>query len=292
MIINSPRQLKDWLRNKEKKDGIPANTLINYYMMERLLERIAASRYREMFIIKGGFLIASMIGVDLRSTMDLDTTVKGVVISEQTVRDMMTEIMAIELDDHVIFQLAEIKNIHDEGQYDDFRLTVKAQFFTVRVMLKIDLTTGDLIIPREIEYSFKLMFEDRSISVRAYNLLTILSEKIESVLARNISNTRARDYYDIYTLLKIKKSEIYLPDLLEALQKKTKERETEIYLERYPVYLKQIQESPDLRQIWLAYQKQYAYATGITFSDIITKIWETLDAIYSEFDAKVPIGAD
>lgn len=193
MIINSPRQLKDWLRNKEKKDGIPANTLINYYMVERLLERIAASRYREMFIIKGGFLIASMIGVDLRSTMDLDTTVKGVVISEQTVRDMMTEIMAIELDDHVIFQLAEIKNIHDEGHYDDFRLTVKAQFFTVWVMLKIDLTTGDLIIPREIEYSFKLMFEDRSISVRAYNLLTILSEKIESVLARNISNTRARD---------------------------------------------------------------------------------------------------
>ena len=175
MSFNSPRQLKDWLRNKEKKDGIPANTLINYYMMERLLERIAASRYREIFIIKGGFLIASMIGVDLRSTMDLDTTVKGVVISEKMVRDMMTE--TIELDDNVIFQLAEVKNIHDEGQYDDFRLTVKAQFFTMRVMLKIDLTTGDLIIPREIEYSFKLMFEDRSISVKAYNLLTILSEK-------------------------------------------------------------------------------------------------------------------
>ncbi len=280
MSINSPKQLKDWLRNKEKKDGIPANTLINYYMMERLLERIAASRYQEMFIIKGGFLIASMIGVDLRSTMDLDTTIKGVPVSEMTVRDMMEEIMSVELDDHVVFQLNDIKNIHEEGLYEDFRMTIEAQFFTMRVKLKVDLTTGDVISPREIDYNFKLMFEDRSISVKAYNLQTILAEKIESILARNISNTRARDYYDIYTLLKMKKSEVLFSDLREALQKKTQERHTENYLEQYFVYLQQIQISPELHQVWRAYQKQYSYAADISFEAIIALLQETLDAMY------------
>lgn len=280
MSINSPKQLKDWLRNKEKKDCIPANTLINYYMMERLLERIATSRYQEMFIIKGGFLIASMIGVDLRSTMDLDTTIKGVPVSETTVRDMMEEIMSVELDDHVVFHLNDIKNIHEEGQYEDFRMTIEAQFFTMRVKLKVDLTTGDVITPREIEYNFKLMFEDRSISVKAYNLQTILAEKIESILARNISNTRARDYYDIYTLLKMKKSEVLYPDLREALQKKTQERHTENYLEQYFVYLHQIQITPELHQVWRAYQKQYSYAADISFEAIIALLQETLDAMY------------
>jgi len=280
MSINSPKQLKDWLRNKEKKDGIPANTLINYYMMERLLERIAASRYHEMFIIKGGFLIASMIGVNLRSTMDLDTTIQGVPVSNMTVRGMMDEIMSVELDDHVIFHLIDIKNIHEDGQYEDFRITIEAQFFTIRVKLKIDLTTGDVITPREIDYDFKLMFEDRSISVKAYNLQTILSEKIESVLARNISNTRARDYYDIYTLLKMKSSEVLFSDLREALQKKTQERHTENYLEQYSVYLQQIQMSPELHQVWQAYQKQYDYASDIPFDAIISLLRETLDTMY------------
>lgn len=280
MSINSPKQLKDWLRNKEKKDGLPANTLINYYMMERLLERIAVSRFHDMFIIKGGFLIASMIGVDLRSTMDLDTTIKGVPVSETTVRNMMNEIMSIELDDHVIFHLIDINNIHEEAQYEDFRITLEAHFFTIRVKFKIDLTTGDVVTPREIDYDFNLMFEDRSISVKAYNLQTILSEKIESVLARNISNTRARDYYDIYTLLKMKYSEDLISDLREALQKKTQERHTGNYLEQYSVYLQQIRMSPELHQIWRAYQNQYAYASGIPFNDIVALLQETLDTMY------------
>lgn len=280
MSINSPKQLKDWLRNKEKKDGIPANTLIHYFMMERFLERIAVSRFRDVFIIKGGFLIASMIGVDLRSTMDLDTTIKGVPVNEMTVRDMMEEIMSVELDDHVIFHLTDIRNIHEESQYEDFRITLEAHFYTIRVKLKIDLTTGDVITPREIDYDFKLMFEDRSISVKAYNLQTILSEKIESVLARNVSNTRARDYYDIYTLLKMKNSERLLSDLRESLQKKTQERHTENYLKQYSVYLEQIRTSPELNQVWRAYQKQYSYASHILFNDIVSLLRETLDTIY------------
>ena len=213
-------------------------------------------------------MIASIIAVDVRSTLHMDTTIKGVPVNRMTVRDMMDEIISLELDDHVIFHLIDIKNIHDNGQYEDFRISIDAQFFTMRVKLKIDLTTGDVITPIEIDYYFKLMFEDRFISVKAYNLQTILSEKIESILARNISNTRARDYYDVYTLLKLKRSEVLYHALLEALQKKTQERHTENYLEQYSVYLQQIQMSPELRHVWRAYQNQYAYASDISFDDI------------------------
>jgi hypothetical protein len=148
--------LKDWLRNKERQLGIPANTLIHTYMMERLLERIAASPFKDQFIIKGGFLIASMIGIDLRSTLDMDTTIKGVPVSESTVREMLGEILAIDLGDHVQFVLEDVRNIHEEGPYEDFRLLLEARFFTVRVMLKIDITTGDVITPRSISSTFEM----------------------------------------------------------------------------------------------------------------------------------------
>jgi len=291
MKFNSPRQLKDWLRNKENSEGIPANTLINYYMMERLLERISASRFRDMFIIKGGFLISSMIGINNRSTMDLDSTLKGIKINETIVRTMMQEILSIDLDDQVVFQLIEIKSIHEISQYEDFRLTLKAHFFSMWTMLKVDLTTGDWIIPKEIDYDFKLMFEDRAISLKAYNLQTILAEKIESILSRNVLNTRARDYYDVFSLLSIKKSEIKYSELLDALAKKTQERQTQRYLDRYSEYLDQIQKSPELRQIWSAYQKQYDYAKAISFDEIITILEKTLNNMMSGQNTSQQIGS-
>ena len=229
-----------------------------------------------MFIIKGSFLIASMIGVDLRSTLDLDTTIKGLSVDEKTIRGVMNEIMAIEIDDRVSFRLVSLGSIHEEGQYVDFRLTVEAAFFTICVLIKIDVTTGDRIIPSEIVYAYRLMFEDRIIPVKAYNLLTILAEKIESILARNIANTRAKDYYDMFTLLTLKKSEINLSDLGNALIEKATERKTGIYLERYPDYLIQIQESLDLHQLWSNYQKQYSYAAGISFIQMVSLLGQSL----------------
>lgn len=193
-MIGSPNQLKDRLRNKERQLGIPANTLIHTYMMERLLERISTSAYKDQFIIKGGFLIASMIGIDLRSTLDLDTTIHGLKVDEDTIRTVVQEIMSIDLDDHVRFSLDSIQRIREGGPYEDYRLLLRATFFTVKVMLKIDVTTGDAVIPREIAYAYPLLFEERSIPIKAYNLQTILAEKIETILARNVTNTRARNF--------------------------------------------------------------------------------------------------
>lgn len=195
--ISSPRQLKDWIKNIARKNNLAANTVLQNYMMERFLERVAVSRYRDNFILKGGFLIAAMVGIDARSTMVMDTTIKGLPVGEPEIRKIITDILSIPINDNVTFEMTSINPIHDEGGYEDFRVGIVATFFTMKVNMKLDITTGDVIIPREVDYYFKLMFEDRNIMVKAYNLNTILAEKIESNLARNVSNTRARDYYDV-----------------------------------------------------------------------------------------------
>lgn len=222
MKFNSSRQLKDWINNMAKKNNLISNTILQNFMMERFLERISISEYKDNFILKGGFLIAAIVGIDMRSTMDMDTTIKDVPVNRETVEKMLNKILMVNLDDNVIFKLKNIKNIHDVSDYDDFRVLIEAQFFNMRVNLKIDITTGDMIIPEEVDYSFRLMFEDRDISIKAYNLDTILAEKIESILARNVANTRARDYYDVYILSTIRKNDIDRESLRRQLEKKLK----------------------------------------------------------------------
>lgn len=276
MTINSPRQLKDWINNRAKREGVIANTLLQSFMMERLLERIAVSDYRDKFILKGGFLIAAMIGIDMRSTMDMDTTIKGISIDQQEIQKVLSEIISIDLEDHVNFNIKGIKSIHDISEYDDFRVSLEANFFTIKVNLKIDITTGDVIIPAEVDYAYKLMFEEREISIKAYNLNTILAEKIESILVRNISNTRARDYYDLYILIKLNHSILDRDELKDAIRKKAEERDSTKYVDDYVVYLDSISESQELRKIWNNYSKKYPYAENIEFDQIIETIWDLL----------------
>ncbi len=257
-----------------KKNNIVGNTVLQNFMMERLLERISVSKYKDNFILKGGFLIASMVGIELRSTLDMDTTIKGLPITKKNIEEILNEILSIDLEDNVTFKINNVNSIHDVSDYDDFRVSIEAQFFTIKVNMKVDITTGDVIIPREIEYSFKLMFEDRRISIKAYNLNTIIAEKIESILARNIANTRARDYYDIYILLTLRRNDLDLEDLRSAIIEKAKERNTLVYLENKDKYLKDIAESEDLQKIWDSYTLKYPYAEGIQFYDILEQLRE------------------
>ncbi|KAF5090964.1 Nucleotidyl transferase AbiEii toxin, Type IV TA system [anaerobic digester metagenome] len=282
MTINSPRQLKDWINNRAKRDGVIANTLLQSFMMERLLERIAVSDYRDNFILKGGFLIAAMIGIDMRSTMDMDTTIKGISIDQPEIQKILSEITSIDLEDHVNFNIKGIKSIHDTSEYDDFRVSLEVNFFTIKVNLKIDITTGDVIIPGEVDYAYKLMFEEREISIKAYNLNTILAEKIESILVRNISNTRARDYYDLYILIKLNHSMLDRDELKVAIRKKAEERASTKYVDDYVVYLESISESQELRKIWNDYSKKYPYAENIEFNQIIETIWDLLASLTNE----------
>ena len=270
--ISSPRQLKDWINNMAKRDNLVANTVLQNYMMERFLERVSASAYQDNFILKGGFLIAAMVGIDVRSTMDIDTTIRGVPVNQREIERIIDEIIQIPIDDNVCFSVKSVRPIHEAGEYEDFRFSMEATFFTMRVSFKIDITTGDVVIPKEIDYSFQLMFEERSIQVKAYNLNTILAEKIESILARNVANTRARDFYDIYILFSTRGESINKVELYDAVRKKAEERGTSIYLDNWEKYLQDIKQSDELLAIWTAYQSKYAYANGIAFADIVKLI--------------------
>lgn len=246
--------------------------------MERLLERISVSKYKDNLILKGGFLIAAIIGINMRSTMDMDTTIKGIPVNRESVERILNEILGIELDDNVTFRAKSIRSIHDVSEYDDYRVSVEAQFFTIKVNLKIDITTGDQIIPREIDYSFQLMFEERSISIKAYNLNTILAEKVESILVRNVANTRARDYYDVYILLTLRKNEIDLVSLRSAIRRKAEERNTLLFVDNLEKYISDIEDSEDLKAIWKSYSERFTYAESISFVEITKTIREILEA--------------
>lgn len=243
-------------------------------MMERFIERLAESKYKDNFIIKGGFLISAIVGIESRTTMDIDTTIKGVPVNQESIDKILKEIISIDLDDNIHFGIMDIKNIREESEYDDFRVSLEAIFFTIRVKLKIDITTGDLIIPREIRYSYKLMFEERKVEVLAYKIDTILAEKIESIIVRNISNTRARDYYDVFILFKLKKDEIDLSKLKNAIYKKSEERGTLNYMNNYEKYIQDIRDSKELEKIWDNYIKKYSYAKGIDLQEVINTIEE------------------
>jgi len=278
MTASSPRQLKDWINNLAKKDNLVANTVLQNFMMERLLERICVSKYRDNFILKGGFLIASMVGIDIRSTMDMDTTIKGITVNRDEIENILYEILSIDVDDNVTFMIKSIKSIHDISIYEDFRVSLEANFFTMKVNMKIDITTGDVIIPSEVEYHFKLMFEDRDIAIKAYNLNTILAEKIESILARNVANTRGRDFYDIYILMTLREEDINSEELKKAIWKKAEERNSTVYIADYQKYMNDICESKDVLDIWNSYKAKYTYAENIDFESIIEVIKKILAA--------------
>lgn len=248
-------------------------------MLERLLERISVSRYQQNFILKGGFLIAAMVGLDTRATMDMDATIKGLPVNEQTIREMFDEICKIELDDNVTFNFRSIGKIREEDEYAGYRVSLSANYSPMAVPLKLDLTTGDKITPKEIEYHFKLLLENRSISILAYNLETIMAEKLETVISRGDQNTRPRDYYDIYILAKLQSSNIDLNSLKAALNATTKKRGSKTVVENYYRIMDTVRSSEVMQKQWYNYQKDFEYATDIAFEDACDTVVRLLDSL-------------
>ena len=199
-MIKTSRQLKALVRNLTKGDSLQAQIIMRNYVMERFLERISLSKYRNNFILKGGMLVSAMVGLNTRSTMDIDTTIKNMPLSVENAREMIEEIIAVPIDDGMTFSIKSVGEIMDEAEYTGVRVNLEATLETMRTPLKVDISTGDIITPREVLYTFKLMFEERTISILAYNLETVLAEKMETVIARGVANTRLRDYYDLYIL--------------------------------------------------------------------------------------------
>ena len=274
-MIKTSRQLKDKIRKLAKEKSADAQILMRTYMMERLLERISISEYKKNFILKGGLLIASLVGLDFRSTMDVDTTIKGFDVNLTSVEQMIQNLIDVPLEDGVLFQIKNIDSIMEEAEYPCIRVSMQALFDGTITPLKIDISTGDVITPDAIQYSYKLMFEDRYIQLLSYNLETVLAEKLETIMRRHLTNTRMRDFYDVYILKKLYESEISKPLLQDALDATVQIRGSTELLKHAEPSLKKIENSDDMRKLWLSYQSHYEYAQNISWDAVMEAVKAT-----------------
>lgn len=278
--MKNAMQLKAIIKNVAKNKNISAGLVLQNYMLERFLERVSLSRYHDNYIIKGGFLIASMVGLDARATMDMDATIKGYPVNEEAIRKMVEDIIAVPVADAIHFCLKSVREIREGDEYTGYRVALTADYEKMAVPLKLDITTGDKITPREIEYSYKLMMEDRSIRVLAYNLSTILAEKLETVVSRGDQNTRPRDYYDIYILSKLQAENIDIDSLKAALSATTAKRGSSEQMMQYAEIMETVKSSDVMKRRWDNYRKDFDYAAGIKFE-------ETCDAVVAMMDELV-----
>lgn len=271
-MITTARQLKDLIRNLSKKKSADAQILMRNYMMERFLERISLSDYKDRFILKGGMLVAAMVGLDARSTMDLDATVKGANVSVEDVENIISSILSVPMEDGVEFQVKRISEIMEEAEYPGVRVSMETTFDGVRTPLKIDISTGDVITPREVRYSFKLMLEDRSIEVWAYNLETVLAEKLETVISRNVTNTRMRDFYDIHILKQLHGESLSASVLRDALTATATKRGTLEQMKDAAAVFDEVEENPVMAKLWQSYQKNYSYAADLSWHTVMDSV--------------------
>ena len=271
-MIHTARQLKDLVRNLAMSTGIEVHVLIRRYMMERLMERIALSPYKDSFILKGGMLVSALVGVDNRATMDIDATVKGLPVTASDMERILTEIVTIPIDDGVQFRIRGSSDIMEEMEYSGVRISMEALLENSITPLKLDISTGDAITPREIRYPYKLMFEERSISLMVYPLETVLAEKLETILSRSTLNSRMRDFYDIQVLHMTYVQEIDGGTLAKALTATAEKRGTLNQLRNAAAILRAVEASPELRQLWEAYQRKNKYADAYIWESIMRSV--------------------
>lgn len=275
----TPEQIKGRIKSVAKQNNADARTLMRIYMIERFLERLAQSEYRDNFIIKGGILVTAMIGVAHRSTMDIDTSMKNLNLSAEDALRVVNQVKDIDLDDGVSFEVKDVSNIMDEMEYPGIRVTMNANVGRLITPLKIDISTGDVITPRAIEFNYDLLLEDRSISLWSYNLETILAEKLQTVLARGILNTRMRDFYDIRMLLDTYEDKVNKAVLKDAFAATCKKRGTDHLQEQAEEIIKIIEADEQLQVLWRAYQKKYSYAAEIDYASVISGVRKLMDWI-------------
>lgn len=278
-MIKNKDSLKAKVFNLSKKTNIPNKYIIQEFMFEALLRRISVSKYKEKFVIKGGFLLSSIFGVNLRSTMDLDTTIKGIPLTRKNLENIINEIITININDNIDFELESIKDIRLEDEYSGYNVNLKADFDGLRTNLMIDVTTGDAITYSETEYQYKTIFDNEIINIMSYNFETIIAEKFESILSRNIENTRMKDYYDLYMFVNLKWNEIDKKELFEAVKNTSRKRKTVDYILNAYKYIELIEDDSKLKQLWKSYVSVYDYAKDINFEDTIKAIKDVCEVV-------------
>ena len=278
--MKTAEQIKGAIRNISKEKGVNPNSLLQMCLFEGILEKLSKSKYRENFILKGGLLISSLIGVDMRSTMDMDTTIKGIPVNEETITRIINEILDIEIDLEISYKLIKLTPIRNADIYEDFSASIECKFGKINARLNIDITTGDVITPREIKYSYSRILEEGTIPIITYTIETILAEKFETISSRNITTTRARDFYDLYMIYNMYNNKINQEILGEAIVKTARQRGSLKAIRQYKEIVELFKINGTIKNIWDRYAKNNQYIKDIKFLDTVEvykKIGNILD---------------
>ena len=267
-MIKNAKSLMDKSRNLAASCNITVNEVLQNYMFERILERLSVSKYKNNFILKGGLLLSSIMGIDTRTTMDMDTCIKGIDLTDEQLYEVLQEILNIDINDGVKFEIRNSQPIREEDDYGGLKYNLLAIFDNLRVNLSIDIATGDLITPREIEYDYKMMFEDRNLKIMTYNIESIIAEKFQTVINRGILNSRMKDYYDLYYLITYK--EFSKENLKNAIIKTFNKRDTDI--KNINKVIDEIEKSEFVKELWTSYSEKYQYAKCLEFKKVINSI--------------------
>ena len=278
--MKTSTQLKALIRHVSQKNNIKPEVIHRNFMMERFLERISLSDYKDQFVLKGGMLISKMVGISNRTTMDMDITVEGFPLTDEKIREVILTIISIPVDDFVEMKLLRVEHIHEESQYPGIRASVLATFDKTKQIIKIDITTGDVITPEATLFPYQLLLEDRSISILSYNLETVLAEKLETILSRGIANTRMRDYYDLCIINELYGVQVKQDLFSEAFTQTAKYRGTfDIINSNIDYYISLIESSDELEKRWIQYTLRNEYASKIAWVAAVENMKEIANKI-------------
>lgn len=278
--MKTPEQLKGAIRSMAAKKNLRAQEVLQMFLFERIIDRLAASSFRDNFILKGGLLISSMIGISERTTMDMDTTVRGIQMEEDEIVSAVKEIIAMDVGDGISFEFQKIEPIREDDAYNNFRVHLRAKYGKIDSPMKIDITTGDIITPAAIRYDFPFVFEEKTVPVMAYTLETVLAEKYETIIRRNIGTTRARDYYDLHTLYRSRKDVVQMDVLRAAVIHTAEKRDSVDDIRDWRDILKDIREEPQLYLLWDNYAADNKYIGDLKFNEVL----DTVDEIAKILD--------
>ena len=279
--MNSDK-LNDIIKKKSKGNNNLAHHLHQMFFFEHVLMRLEKSKYRDNIILKGGVLLSSIIGEDLRTTKDIDATLKSLPLNIDSIRNIFEEILSIDIDDNVNFEIVNIKDIRLEDEYGGFRINVKGTFDKIRTNFFIEITAGDIITPREIKYKYNSIFEEKRINIMAYTIETIIAEKFESIISKNITTTRAKDFYDLYMLMNKHKNDINNKNLVKAIENTFNKRNTEFNIDNFKEIVEIMEDSNALKRVFTDYQSKLEYTKEVSFNDTIKAINEIINILEKE----------
>ena len=269
MKERTPEQLKGQIRSFAGKRNLQSQEVLQMFLLERVLDRLSKSKYKDNFILKGGLLISSMIGIAERTTMDMDTTVIGINMEETEIEKIIREILLIDVGDGIEFTFGKLEPIREDDDYNNFRAYFVAHYGKIANKMKIDITTGDAITPGAIRYSYKTILDDDEVGVMAYNTETIIAEKYETIIRRNIGTSRARDFYDLHVFYNLYKDSINLEILKLAVTRTAKKRESLDTMSEWKEIIEDMKMDTALKELWKNYCENNTYASEVSFENVM-----------------------